>query len=260
MNKHSERCYFLARFAYNGDDFHGVQEQPEHKTVLGALRTRIEASGECVPHALMVAARTDRGVSAIENFATFYAKKPVDTQRIINAAEACYDDGLVSVALIKTDHLVHARGSSRSKTYRYTIRDQVNNPCATKKLVWEVAPRLSLAAMRFAARDFVGEKDFSSVRGGGCQAGSVFKKIISINITRTKSGFILVDICGDGFLRKMIRNIMGLLAEIGAGLRQCDEIPDILAKKSRCAGGIMAPASGLCLMTVDFDFHGSKLG
>lgn len=249
--KYHDRSYFLAQFSYRGDAFHGVQEQPGLKTVLGALRARLEAGAQQEARALTVAARTDRGVSALENYATFYVQKPVDAEHLMRVAARAQGDGLLSVTLTNGNHKLHARGCARAKTYRYTIKDAMTESDQTMAYAWQIVPPLSIAAMRCAAMDFVGKKDFSSVRGGGCQAGSVVKEVISIAIERTSAGYILIDIKGHGFLRKMIRNMVGLLVEIGAGLRHSDAIPEILHQKHRMAAGIMAPAHGLCLMNIE---------
>lgn len=246
-----ERCYFVVRFAYDGHNFHGVQEQPNLKTVLGAVRARIEASTPEMPRSLMVTARTDRGVSALVNYASFYLKTPVDVDAFLAATKRDVADDLYGVVFERAQEKFHARGHSASKTYRYTIKDGVLKPANSLPMIWEIAPTLSLAALRFAARDFVGRMDFSSVRGGGCESKSSIKEVLSIDIARTRGGYIIIDIRGTGFLRKMVRNIVGLLVEVGAGLRQCDAVAPILLARSRLAAGIQAPAHGLCLFDIE---------
>jgi tRNA pseudouridine38-40 synthase len=245
--KNSLRCPYLVRFAYRGDRFFGVQEQRALPTVLGALRERIEDAAQQSAHALVAAARTDKGVSALVNFASFYLRPPIDHGAFIARASRDRDDGLFTVVFARASTKTHARGNGSLKTYRYTIRDDRQHPREIGNFFWEIAPRLSLAAMRFAALDFLGEQDFSSVRGGGCEARTAIKKITSIAIARTARGYIIIDIEGYGFLRNMVRNMVGLFVEIGAGLRQCDAAVGILKEQSREKAGIMAPAHGLML-------------
>jgi tRNA pseudouridine38-40 synthase len=258
------RAQFLAHFAYLGLPFHGVQEQPHLVTVLGTLRKRIEESAKQRAYALSVTARTDRGVHALHNCATFFLKQPIDPIKVIKEVSAHRQDNLYNVSLIQVPHYVHARGISNGKYYRYSILDDSNIIAIANPFVWRIAPRLSVEKMRFAARSLVGEIDFSSLRGAGCTASSPLKTIFDITIIRNAGGLILIDIFGNAFLRKMIRNMVGLLVEIGADLRDPNCIPEILDKKDRKAAGIMAPAHGLCLMAIipnliDSPLNGSNL-
>jgi tRNA pseudouridine38-40 synthase len=247
MNKN--RYQFLTTLAYDGARFFGVQEQVNLPTVLGALRQRIKESSKEEARCLIASARTDRGVSALNNYATFYLKElaPERINNFIKDVQEHRDDGLYNINLEWVDYHVHARQCSGSKIYRYTIIDADKG---TSSLAWSIAPKLNIQAMKEAALLLIGEQDFSSLRGGGCEAGSVIKEIYSINITRCESGEILIDIHGNAFLRKMIRNLVGLLVEVGAGLRSPNSVGLILSQKNRQAAGIMAQAQGLCLMSV----------
>jgi len=247
-----ERKQFLVRFAYRGERFYGVQEQPQLNTVLGTLRKRIEEALDQKARALFVAARTDRGVHALENYATFYIKALVDIPIFFQKMRMHRNDGLYALSIASVSAKVHARGNARSKIYRYYLQDDVD--CAKfngLNRMWAIAPKLDISAMRHAALYLVGKQDFSSLRGGGCQAGSPYKEIFSIDIERSTSGVIAIEICGDSFLRKMIRNAVGLLVEIGAQLRPPESMVEILAKRDRMAAGIMAPAYGLYLIKVN---------
>ena len=256
-SKKYHRAQYLARFAYIGSNFYGVQEQPNFPTVLGAVRRRLESYARQPIKALAVSARTDRGVHALENYATFYLKDPVDSEQLVKNFEASRDDGLYALSLRRVDYRVHARGNARGKTYRYTIVDGCDEKAlGSDAFAWRVVPRLSIEAMSLAASHLVGLKDFSSLRGGGCQAQSPIKEIYSVSINRCSSGEILVEIHGGSFLRKMIRNMVGLLVEMGASLRKPDSMIEILEKKDRRAAGIMAPAHGLCLIRVELLLDG----
>lgn len=252
-NKFDNRLPFLASFAYLGTAFHGVQEQPQLPTVLGAVRRRIEESSQQKAHALFVTARTDRGVHALQNFVTFYLRPPLDVSAFIKSFCQPYDDGLYAVLVRPVEHRIHARGNARGKVYRYTIKDGCREALLEEQLLfWRIAPELCIEAMQRAASFIVGKRDFSSLRGGGCQAGSAVKEITDIKILRNRRGFVIIEILGNSFLRKMVRNTVGLLVEVGSGLRTPDSIPSILAKKSRLAAGITAPAHGLCLVKIEF--------
>lgn len=253
MNPFSNRQQYLVRLAYFGDKFFGVQEQPGLDTVLGALRKRIETKVSQRAGSLAISARTDRGVHARENFATFYVRPPVDDKTFIAQVESDHHDNLHAVSMVRVPDDFHARGQALCKVYRYSIIDSSSDMTQLSAYAWRIVPSLSMSAMREAAKYFIGSMDFSSLRGGGCQAGSPIKEITAIEITRTRSGYVIVDIFGRSFVRNMVRNLMGLLVEVGAGLRDPHDMPTILAYKSRTMAGIMVPAHGLCLYKVEFD-------
>ncbi len=224
---------------------------------MSALRKRIASFTEEKPHSLAASARTDRGVSALKNFATFYLK---DLRRdelldFINSVEKYRDDGLYQVELFWADPHVHARSCSNGKKYRYTI---VDNNGSFNPYSWGIYPKLDINAMKEASLLLLGEHDFSSLRGGGCEAGTTIKEIFSIEIERCFQS-VIIDIEGNAFLRKMIRNMVGLLAEVGAGLRKPCDVSSILLQKDRQAAGIMAPAQGLCLMKVQLHLEKNSL-
>lgn len=244
------RKQFLARFAYDGSQFYGVQEQPGLKTVLGALRKRIEAAAKQKACALVATARTDRGVHALENYASFYLKEDFDNDAFLKDFAAPLDDGLYSLEVKPVSEKVHARGSALSKVYRYYLQDSCMEEALESPFIWKIAPALDRQALKEASSYLIGKMDFSSLRGGGCQAGSPVKEIYRLEIVELCDGVIYVEIEGNGFLRKMIRNLVGLLAEVGAGLRKPSCVPIVLAKKDREASGIMAPPHGLFLQSI----------
>lgn len=229
----------------------GVQEQPGLRTVLGVLRERILAISGQEARAMNVAARTDRGVHALENYITFYLLNPCDTDAMKNELLKNQSEGLFIIQVQLVSPHVHARGNAKGKLYRYSIVDN----CKTviqESLAWHIAVAVDVDAMRQASRCLVGEHDFSSFRGGGCGAKNTIKYIKKIDILRVSQYIVIIEIEGSGFLRYMIRNITGLLLEIGAGLRPVEAVQEIVKAKSRLAAGIMAPAHGLCLVKVDF--------
>jgi tRNA pseudouridine38-40 synthase len=253
----SYRSSFLISFAYDGAMFVGVQEQRGLKTVLGALRERISAAAGHPARGLFVAARTDRGVHALKNLATFYLVDPICLEDFARQSLSNRDDGLYVIDLKSVSPHVHARGNSRGKTYRYSVIDDCPKPEANP-WAWQIAPPLNIASMREAALYFLGEQDFSSFRGRGCGAKNPLKNMSKINIFRAaQNQMVIVEITGNAFLRYMVRNMVGILLEIGAGLRKPSDMPTILGAKSREAAGIMAPAHGLCLVKVGFELgHG----
>lgn len=252
------RTQILVRFGYDGPRFHGLQPQaPGIATAGGALRDRLRDAGGTEPKALHFAARTDAGVHAERNAATCYFYDVTDVGALLLAIAAPREDGLRDVHAYAVPMWVHARGSSRGKRYRYVVEGSSDRP--TRKLervpdAWCVAPPLEIGAMQLAARRIVGTHDFSSLRSPRCTAAERTKTIAVAHVTArgpTPHGArYAIEIVGDAFLRQMVRNIVGLIVEVGTGLRKPEDVDDILAARDRAAAGLCAPPEGLTLVDV----------
>lgn len=257
MKDLSRRTAVLVRFGYDGSGFWGLQPQPGLKTAGGALEQRLlEAAGHR-PKGLAFAARTDRGVHAERNLATCWfgpgkgeADVVIDFDEFAARVGADRDDGLKDVSVLQVPPTVHARGISRGKHYRYILRGGVDEASLDDAAAFAVVPELDVVRMRAAAAILRGRHDFSSFRAGGCSAASADKHLMHFDVTDGGDGRVVVDLKGDAFLRKMVRNLMGLLAEVGTGWRSIDDVAAVLAAKHRQAAGICAPPQGLTLVAV----------
>jgi tRNA pseudouridine38-40 synthase len=270
-----ERVQLLIRFGYDGSRFYGLAPQPDVPTAAGALRARLEeASGGLRARGLAFTARTDRGVHAEQNFATCYFIEEVfqtDTvvETLLQEVALDRDDGLLHVEARQVPWNVHARAIGMGKHYRYRLgggyspelielvaeadRRPFGTPCPVDPAlldIWQVHPPLNAEWMRRAAAHLVGTHDFSSFRGGPIDNRPPVRTVTDIFITDFGDE-VVVDVFGHGFLRKMVRIIVGTLAEVGVGMRHPDSMPRVLARRNRRAAGLTAPARGLTLMAVE---------
>jgi tRNA pseudouridine38-40 synthase len=143
----------------------------------------------------------------------------------------------------------HPRKDALGKLYRYTIYNtQLRSPLNRLKS-WHLKGELDLSAMRKAAMHFVGEKDFAAFRAAKCCAKTTIRRIDALEIHRDND-FIFIDVKGNGFLRNMVRIIVGTLVEVGRGAMSPDEISGLLEGRDRVKSGITAPPQGLCLVEV----------
>lgn len=249
------RIQFLVRFGYDGSRFHGLQPQRHFPTAGAALRARLEEAAGQPARALCFAARTDAGVHAVANAATFWMEQPLDIERFLAAVSAPRDDGLWLVHAQQTPTNVHARGSSRGKRYRYRVEDNCSVDETTQRYAWHIAPTLHIERVRAAAAYLVGTHDFTSFRAPRCSASSPVKTLARVDIrgpfpTTGERRLFFFDFAGDAFLRKMIRILSGTLVEIGTGLREPDDMKAILEGRDRQLAGMAAPARGLILLQV----------
>jgi tRNA pseudouridine38-40 synthase len=157
----------------------------------------------------------------------------------------------------------HARFDAVSKTYHYRVWNaEVLSPFE-RPYVWHIAgPRLDVAAMQEAARRIEGRHDFASFESTGSARESTVRTIVSSRVSTGQVGLkppatsdgalITYDICGDGFLRHMVRGVVGTLVEVGRGRRSPAWIDEVLAARSRHLAGRTAPAAGLFLAGVQY--------
>jgi tRNA pseudouridine38-40 synthase len=145
----------------------------------------------------------------------------------------------------------HARLSARSKTYRYEIRHGTIASPFDRAYVWYMPERLDVDAMRAAAGVLVGTHDFTAFRSIGTPTRHGVRTITHSAITDL-AGRLSYEISGDGFLRHMVRAIVGTLVEIGRGCRPSDSMASLLRSSARSDAGPTAPPQGLFLVRVDY--------
>lgn len=243
---------------YEGTAYVGWQIQSNgiavQEVVEGALRKLL--GGDVRLHS---ASRTDSGVHAREMVAHF------DTDRDLPLS--AYREGLngflpqdvaINQAEIVADDF-HSRFSNSGKWYRYSLcLTSVRSPLHARTS-WHYDKPLDILLMREAAEYFIGCHDYSAFRGRGCSARTTRKEIASVELNEQKP-LLLVDVRGSGFLRNMVRIMVGTLLEVGLHLRPPEDILDLLESGDRCAAGRTAPARGLCLMQIDYQEGYSRLG
>src|SRR3989338_6782667 len=251
---------------YDGTLFHGWQAQqprssrPKRLTA-GSRRTvqgEIERALKKIYRKnlkLIGSGRTDSGVHACGQVANFAMSSPMPLAEIQRALNANLPEDF---SIIKAEEVLpdfHARYSARSKTYRYSILNRGARPALERNTCLYSPYPLNLAAMRREAKSLVGRKDFRSFAAGDAsksddgKMASTVRTIKRAGISR-KGDHIWIDIEADGFLYKMVRNIVGTLLAVGASRLPSGAIRKILAQKDRRAAGVTAKAKGLALLKV----------
>jgi tRNA pseudouridine38-40 synthase len=251
--------------AYDGTDFAGWQVQPGLLTVQGSLSdaiTRVTRE-QVVLHG---SGRTDAGVHALGQVASFHTESPIPASNLLIAL----NDTLPSCIRVWQAEEVaedfHARKSAQAKTYRYRIfRGPICSPFVTRFVYHHPWP-LDESAMNAAASSILGEHDFSSfaaadpdrlrriatAEDGDDDAPSNIRTIFSSTFRR-ESEELVYEVRGNGFLHHMVRNIVGLFLLAGKGTIAPENVTEILQAKRRSANpGATAPASGLALVNVEY--------
>ncbi|ORJ59509.1 tRNA pseudouridine(38-40) synthase TruA [Geothermobacter hydrogeniphilus] len=233
---------------YDGTDFCGWQVQARGRTVQGTVEEALrQILGEEVR--LHSSGRTDAGVHARGMVAHFDPPRELPLRAWREGLNALLPDDLAVREAAEVAADFHARFSARGKWYRYSL---LPSPCRRPLLgrtSWQIRSELDLPAMVTAAADFVGEHDFSAFRAAGCAARTTVRRIDSIDLVR-EGELLHWDIRGSGFLKNMIRIMLGTLVEIGLGNRPTTDVRELLAGCERSRAGRTAPPQGLCLQEV----------
>jgi tRNA pseudouridine38-40 synthase len=233
---------------YDGTAYYGWQYQQSLSTVQEQVEMALSrVAAEKI--SVICAGRTDAGVHAFGQVAHF----DTNAQRSLEAwlrggnANLPKDIRIIQVQEVAPDF--HARYSALARHYRYVIYNSDVAPALLRhRTMWCKYP-LDELSMQEAAPYLLGEHDFSSFRGAGCQSKSTMRNISSLDIVR-QGGIINIDIVANAFLLHMARNIAGVLIKIGGG--ECNPIwaQEVLLARDRKKAAITAPAQGLYLVKV----------
>lgn len=242
--------------AFDGADFHGWQQQPGLRTVQECLE---QALRRCVRHQVVVigCSRTDSGVHAQGYVANFYTTNPASDHAIFRSVGARLPKDMTLLNLMEVPLTFHSTKSAVSKLYRYRIHNVSARPCEqlSQRFTYHFWQPLDLERMRAAVAHWIGTHDFSSFASAGNDRQSNVRTVRRIELYR-EGPEIRMDIEGEGFLYKQVRNMVGTMVEIGRGHWSVEQARKILEARSRSHAGPTAPARGLCLRWVKYDIPG----
>ncbi|MBU4140653.1 MAG: tRNA pseudouridine(38-40) synthase TruA [Candidatus Omnitrophica bacterium] len=195
--------------------------------------------------------RTDAGVHARGQAANFKTRSGLDCRNIQKGLNSILPADIRIRQAEDAQPDFHARFSAQSKLYRYAIINHSFVPPHLRRFCHLVKCPLDVEKMRRAARCLLGEHNFRSFQAVDKKERRSVRKILGLDIRRDKN-LIHLDIKADGFLYRMVRNIIGSLIEVGRGKLKPQRIREILRAKDRSCAGPCAPAKGLCLMEVKY--------
>jgi tRNA pseudouridine38-40 synthase len=236
--------------AYDGTRFVGWQRQAAGESIQGWLEDAI-ARLEGAPVTVHGAGRTDAGVHALAQVASVRVTCGHETATIARALNATLPAEIRVAAVEDAPADFHARFSARNKCYRYQI---ANVPVAspfTRAYVWHVPEPLDPGAMREAAAALAGTHDFAAFQSTGTEVQTTVRTLTR-SVWLEDSGLLVYEVEADGFLRHMVRAIVGTLVEVGRGARPSGAVASLLNGAPRGQAGPTAPAHGLLLARVEY--------
>ena len=245
--------------AYDGTDFCGFELQPGKRTVRRELEKALHKLFK--RHVKTInSSRTDSGVHALCQAINFKIDHSIPTTRIVAALNSLLPEDMRVIKAEEAKKDFHARYSPKTKVYEYLIYNGDPMPVHLRKLAWQVKPKLDLKAMRQAAKYLVGRHDFSSFCASCGDDKNFVRTIHSFVIGNSSLGIwqgvkyrvISIRVAGNGFLYKMVRNLVGTLVDVGQGKLSSSGVRKVLRDRDRRVAGRTAPAHGLCLIKVNY--------
>jgi tRNA pseudouridine38-40 synthase len=236
---------------YDGTAYHGWQRQPNGITIQQVLE-EIIATITQRKSTLISSGRTDAGVHALNQVAHCRTSSRIPLYNLLRAMNSMLPHDIVVKEISEVDDNFHARYSAISKVYLYRIH---NNPVRTalwRNIAWHIYEDLDVVAMKAGLKLITGTHDFSSFCGANDDARTHVRTVIDTEIRTEAHHMISVKIEANGFLRYMVRNIVGTLADVGKGKIAPMEFYDILQCQDRTKAGVTAPPQGLFLKEVRY--------
>jgi tRNA pseudouridine38-40 synthase len=236
---------------YDGTNYQGWQVQPKGQTIQGILEEKLGLlTGE--PVQLFGSGRTDSGVHALGQVAHFKTQNRMDIPTIQRALNSLLPPDILIQKAEEVGEGFHARKHSKSKVYEYRILNRRLRSVFDRGYVWHIPQKLNLTEMKKATQSIIGEHDFAAFRTVGSPTRTTVRRVIRAEWKRGRDGIIRFEIEANGFLKQMVRSIIGTLVEIGKGKRKASDLRKIMNSKDRKKAGPTAPAQGLFLEEVKY--------
>lgn len=242
---------------YDGSDFNGWQiQRAKSRTVQGELQKALRRIFK-KKVVITGSGRTDRGVHAREQVAHFQTNARYPADEIRRALNGNLPEDISILKAEDVDEDFHAQFSARRKLYRYTICYRQSRPAVDRRYCWHIPHRLNVTAMRKAAAELTGRRDFKSFTATDPslrRRGKTKKTIRTLHRldVKRRGDFLYIEAEADGFLYKMVRNLAGTLVAVGEGRLNPADMGPILKSRDRRRAPETAPPQGLSLIRVSY--------
>lgn len=235
---------------YDGSNFSGWQRQDRARSVQASVEEALSKVAN-EPVTVTVAGRTDAGVHALAQVIHFDTHAVRDGHSWVRGAISNLPDDVALLWAGEVDADFHARFSATGRRYHYVILNRPIRPTYLRgRVSWEYRP-LDAVAMQQGANHLIGKHDFTSFRAAECQAKSPVRELRGLEVER-HGEFVHIRVYANAFLQHMVRNIAGVLMDIGAGEQKPGWAQEVLDARDRTQGGVTAPPDGLYLTDIEY--------
>ncbi len=243
---------FKLTLEYDGSPYHGWQRQLGVLTIQEVLESRLEIIlGE--PIRTRASGRTDAGVHARGQVVNFYGRTLLEPEALQRGLNSLLPSDIVVLHAEEVAHAFHARFSAVGKLYEYRILNRAAPSALERQFAWYVRKPLERLTMSECLENIVGLHDFSAFMATGSSVTSTERHIYRATIEAADAHHLIFWFEANGFLRHMVRNLVGTLVEVGKGKLDPEDFMGILASKDRRQAGMTAPAHGLYLVSVRYE-------
>ncbi len=250
-NNNIQTKNFKLLIEYDGGGYHGWQRQADQPTIQEEIEKALfKITGERI--VLIGSGRTDAGVHAMGQVANFRLKTRHNQMVFQKALNSLLLDDIVITDCREVPETFHARFDAIAKTYHYHILNRDIPSAINRRFSWFIRKPLDIKAMKTSLSHIIGLHDFKSFEGAGSPRVHTNREIFHAALEKKEDGRLTFKIEANGFLRFMVRNIVGTLVEVGAGKITPDDFKLILESKDRAKAGPTAPAHGLFLVRVEY--------
>ncbi len=241
--------HFKLIIEYDGTDYCGWQRQKTDPSIQATIETAIARMTRTTV-TLHGSGRTDAGVHALGQCAHFSCPTRLGSQEVLKGLNSLLPTDIAIQACEEVGPAFHARYDVRHKTYRYRVLNRPVRAAVDRRYAWHIYRPLDLAAMNAAAGHLEGRHDFKAFESTGSPRAHTVRQVLAARWRRTEDHELHFDISADGFLKFMVRNIVGTLVAVGRGKIEPAAVRSILASRDRRRAGATAPPHGLFLVEV----------
>ncbi len=234
---------------YDGTDYHGWQRQKGVATVQETIESAIKVMTEQAV-TLIGSGRTDAGVHSLEQVANFKAGSNLTPLVFKKGLNSLLPPDIVIKDVEQAPDHFHARYDCKEKRYQYHVLNREIPSAIHRRFAWHIRRPLRIDAMRDALSCLKGRHDFSAFEAGGSIRKDAVRIVSDIGLDAYEDGKLIFSISANGFLRYMVRNIVGTLVDVGRDRIAPKGFHEILLSKDRANAGATAPPHGLFLMNV----------
>ncbi len=238
--------------SYDGTRYVGWQVQPNGPSIQAEVERALGTLHK-EPVRVTGAGRTDAGVHALGQVASFAVERPLPVSAYVKGMNALLPDDVAVREAEVREAPFDARRDARGKRYRYRIENLPTRSPLSRLQAWQVFRPLDVAAMQAAAAPLLGRHDFGAFRAADCEAAHALRELRRLDVLAHGDGRIEVVAEATAFLKHMVRNLVGTLVEVGLGARAAASMGDLLASRDRKLAGRTAPPQGLLLDEVFYE-------
>ena len=244
--------HFKLTIEYDGTDYHGWQRQRDKITIQGELESVLSL---ILNQEIKIAGsgRTDAGVHAHGQVASFSAQTSLTPQALLRAVNSLLKKQpivLREVAPVSGDF--HAQYSAQSKEYHYWILNQKIPSAIDARYLWHIHQALDIEVIKACCEVVTGVHDFKSFENVGSPRSSTIREIFSASVEKRQNHRLCIKVCASGFLKNMVRNLVGSFVAAGRGKLSAAQFKKVLEAKDRTLADATAPARGLFLHRVNY--------